>query len=117
MLQSAADCISLRYETIPGISRCLDGPLRVRRTLTHNASPEQVLMAHLPGDVDGNLTSEVEDLTALLGALDGSSPLPLQSVDMDRSDAISAADLLREIDLLLGAETYDTHLGTSLPTP
>ena len=41
--------------------------------------------------------------------------LPIWSTDIDRPDATTPADLLEEIDLLLGVGTYDPFDGASLP--
>ncbi|MFH1109723.1 MAG: hypothetical protein V1790_11085 [Planctomycetota bacterium] len=41
--------------------------------------------------------------------------LSIRSTDIDRSDATTPADLLEEIDLLLGVGAYDPFDGASLP--
>lgn len=77
----------------------------------------QVCVAALPGDVDGNRIAsaeEQEDMYALLEHLLAPA-LPLNQCDIDRSGACAPMDLLREIDLLLGAEAYDVWRGQVLP--
>lgn len=90
-------------------------PIGTWATLSHVDSPEDIALAHRPGDVDGNATTSIDDVTALISALDGSTQLPARSTDIDRSEATTAADLLRQMDLLIGAETYDPYLDPPPP--
>ena len=73
-------------------------------------------LGYLPGDVDGNRISEGADIDALIDALDGIHELPEHSTDINRSVVrTNGADLLRLIDLLNGAMTYDPWMGETLP--
>lgn len=71
-----------------------------------------------PGNIDGDLFVNSENLVTLLIWLNGlpnPPPVGLLSKDIDRSGQFAAADLLRLIDLLNGAQGYDVWLGTSKP--
>lgn len=95
----------------------LDGPIGVgvRTTIAHISNGAGTTVGFLPVDVNGDDTSSPSDLVALIAALDGSSPLPAYSTDMDRNGAIEPADLIRALDLLNGAENYDSYFGAQLP--
>ncbi len=62
----------------------------------------------LPGDVNGDGVSDATDVKRMLGVLRGdvASVWGIYSEDIDRSGALSPADLLRLIDLLQGAQAY-----------
>jgi hypothetical protein len=70
----------------------------------------------LPGDCDANRITEPSDLLILFDAL-GEPPMahPARSTDIDRSGRVTACDILREIDLLLGASPFDKFNGATLP--
>jgi hypothetical protein len=55
-------------------------------------------------------------LLILLEAL-GDPPIsyPARSTDIDRSGRVTACDILREIDLLLGSSQFDMFNGATLP--
>jgi hypothetical protein len=55
-------------------------------------------------------------LLILFDAL-GEPPMahPARSTDIDRSGRVTACDILREIDLLLGASPFDKFNGATLP--
>ncbi|MBI1825372.1 MAG: S8 family serine peptidase [Planctomycetes bacterium] len=75
-----------------------------------------VRLGYLPGDVNGNATSDASDVTALVDYLGGvGDPLPEWSSDIDRSNATTPLDILTEIDLLNGAGSYNPFLNASLP--
>ncbi len=85
-------------------------------TITHLDSGTFVRLGYMPGDADGNGTSNEDDITALADALSGEGdPMPLRSFDLDRSGTVGPRDILREIDLLNGAASYDAYLGETLP--
>ena len=69
--------------------------------------------------IDVNGDDFPEDATrnyAVPPDLAGAGPaLPIRSTDIDRPDATTPADLLEEIDLLLGVGNYDPFDGASLP--
>lgn len=89
---------------------------------TGNMSPlSTVLVADvgvLPGDVDGNAISNSADVAALRNTLLNNLPwtagLAL-SADIDRSGVLTALDLIREVDLLNGANTTRVWNGATLP--
>ena len=76
---------------------------------THDESGSQTCVGYLPADVNGDGTSNGDDVAALIEDLNGLAdpPLGLWQCDIDRSDACTPADLLRAIDLLNGADQYD----------
>lgn len=82
--------------------------------VTHVASGTKACVALLPGDVDGDAVSVTADVDAILADL-ATPALPLRRCDVDRSGACSPLDLLREIDLLQGAEQYDPWLDKTIP--
>lgn len=82
-------------------------------TFTHDPSKSSVRLGVLPADVNGDGMSGVDDVTAWI---DGQVDLaPYWSSDIDVSGASTPADILRLIDLLLGAATYVVYEGQSLP--
>jgi len=91
-----------------------------RTTVMHKDSGTSVELGYLPGDINGDGSSEPQDAEALIGALDGiatgiGNPLPDWSSDIDRSGVVNTLDLLREIDLLNGANDLHAWNGASLP--
>ena len=95
----------------------LDGiiPPRAWTTITHLPSNSVVRLGYLPGDVTGNRSVDGDDVLALVDALSGeTSSLPAWSTDINRSGAFEPGDLLRLVDLLNGAGSYDAWLGTTL---
>jgi len=79
-----------------------------RTTIRHVASGTATTLAWLPGDVNSNGVRDPADLAALADHLLGvSGPRPMWSVDVDRSGLATPADLLREIDLLVGGGAYE----------
>lgn len=75
----------------------------------HNESTTQTCVGSLPADVSGNGMSTVDDVSLLIDHLNGVADPALQlwQCDMNRSEACTAADLLRAIDLLNGADQYE----------
>lgn len=84
-------------------------------TITHVPSGASVRIGYLPGDVNGDGRSSPLDVLALIDSLNGVSPRPLLSTDMDRSGVAQPADVLRLIDLLNGAFAFDVWNGAALP--
>ncbi len=75
-------------------------------------------LGFLPGDVDGNSVTDPSDAAALALLLDVAAPLtPVTELaqDIDRSGALTAFDLVREMDLLNGANTAQPWNGVALP--
>ncbi len=86
-------------------------------TIAYVGTDSSTRLGYFPGDVDGNGTRGGEDVTTLVDALGGvlEPPLPLSSTDIDRSGKLAPADILREIDLLNGAEEYSVLEDPPLP--
>ena len=76
---------------------------------------DRVDVGFLPGDVDLGGRPAPFDVLALIDHLNGSAPLPLAQADVNRSNAATPADLLREIDLLNGANASQPWLSVMLP--
>jgi hypothetical protein len=75
----------------------------------------------LPGDADMNGTSNIEDVLAIVHALnDGTANLPQNKAryDMDRTRFVNTGDLLRLVQLLNGVNTTQVWNGaTVVPCP
>ncbi len=85
-------------------------------TITHLESGGDVRLGFLPGDVNADGTADSLDITALVEAVgDSNIALPLRAADIDRSGVVSVSDIIREIDLLTGAESFAASNGASLP--
>lgn len=72
----------------------------------------------LPGDVDGNGVSNAGDVAALRNSLSQGGAMTSTlaiSADIDRSGALTTFDLIREVDLLNGANTTRAWNGETLP--
>ncbi|MFH1108254.1 MAG: S8 family serine peptidase [Planctomycetota bacterium] len=90
--------------------------MRAWTTVQHVFSGTLVRLGYLPADVNGSGISDANDVTALATALSGGGPSrPIWSLDIDRSEAVTPADLLEVVDLLNGAGAYETFLGATLP--
>jgi len=89
---------------------------RAWTTVTHIRSGTSVRLGYLPGDVNANRVSDAADVSALATALSGGGPSrPIWSLDIDRSEAVTPADILEAADLLNGAGAYEAFLGATLP--
>ncbi|MFQ5496131.1 MAG: dockerin type I domain-containing protein, partial [Phycisphaerae bacterium] len=85
-------------------------------TVTHIGSGSSVTVGYLPGDVSGDGIVTSDDLLVLIDALNNPAVvLPLRSSDLDRSGSLSPADLLRAVDLIIGADAFDPWNLRSLP--
>jgi hypothetical protein len=78
-----------------------------------NDDAGEVCLGGLPGDSNLSGTVEPSDVTVLIDCIAGATCTP-QQCDMDRSDVCGVSDLVRQIDLMGGAQDYDSWLGTSL---
>lgn len=94
----------------------------VEELLASGMTPVSALLvsdvAFLPGDVDGNGVSNAGDVTVLRQRLVAGlllTPEKALAVDIDRSGAFTAFDLVREVDLLNGANTTRAWNGETLP--
>ncbi|MCH8251714.1 MAG: hypothetical protein IID36_04610 [Planctomycetes bacterium] len=97
-------------------------------TLTHAVTPNEsttlmyadgstiTIISH-PGNVAAAPFITASGLLMLIDMLNGvlQPPFGLYSVDVDRSGALNASDVLRVIDLLNGAGAFPKQLGTTLP--
>ena len=79
---------------------------------TRNCTDGATCLGFLPGDVDGNLTTDYGDLLALLDAFHTSNDPT--SVDMNHDGTLGPEDLLRLIDLMNGGGPYEMWMGASL---
>lgn len=79
--------------------------------VSHLDSGADVCLGFLPGDVNGSRTSNSSDITALINALNGVTPLPIFSTDANRSGTANAGDISALINLLNGAGAFDPWLG------
>ncbi len=84
--------------------------------IVHEDSLTRVRLGALPGDVNADATSNIDDVTALVNVLRGNSPpLPLWLIDLDRSETITPADIQTAVDLLNGEGIFPPYNGASLP--
>ncbi|MCO6436267.1 MAG: hypothetical protein J5J06_04180 [Phycisphaerae bacterium] len=100
----------------------LAGPIPAKHwtCIKHTASNTEKCFGFLPGDVDGNLTSNAADIIALLDSLDGMAVQPIFATDANRSTMPNELDVTRAIDLLNGGGVYTQWSGQTLqacPTP
>lgn len=77
---------------------------------------EKACFAALPGDVDGDGTSGLQDIGALVDCLGDAAPCEVWRCDINQSGRCTPADLLREIDLLSGTVAFDPGHGLGLST-
>ena len=90
--------------------------IRAWTTITHNNSGTNVRVGFLPGDVNGDTTSNPTDIFELIDALTKINPSRMiWSTDIDRSGLTMPGDILRLIDLLNGAGADEPFNGASLP--
>lgn len=82
-----------------------------------SGEPSTLTFASLPGDVDGNGTTNARDILALIDALNGAWTPPWgdYSTDIDHSDVTNAADILALIDVINGAGDCVSWNSVSLP--
>ena len=72
-------------------------------------------LGFLPGDSDSDQTTGAADVVHLLDCLGGDASCEDYQCDTDRSGRCTPADILREIDLLAGAEEFASWFEESLP--
>jgi hypothetical protein len=98
----------------------LDHPITAGGVTTiryvHDAQPV-VYVSH-PGNVNGDGVAAVSDILSVFDILTGTVAAPhgAYSTDIDHSGAFGAPDVIRLIDLLNGAATFDPWLNTGKPT-
>jgi hypothetical protein len=95
--------------------------------IRHNLSNKQCCFGVLPGDADGLLIppeppnrtyrTQPNDIFAIIDNLEGEivPALTPEKCDMDRSNLCTPADLLREVDMLTGANAFIIYNDSSLP--
>jgi len=89
-------------------------PLAWTSVTHHNTG--LVKIGFLPADVNANEVANEDDVLALVDHFLGvGDPLPIWSTDLDWSGVATPTDILTCINLLNGADLYETALGTSLP--
>jgi len=79
-------------------------------------SNKRCCMGSLPADVDGNQKSQLGDSLAIWRNLDGQTnpKLPIERCDSDRSEECTPADVLMVVDMLTGADCFESD---TPPTP
>ena len=78
-------------------------------------SSSSICVGSLPGDVNGDRTSNVTDLIDLVSSLRGeTAPLEAYQCDLDRSGACTPSDLITLINLLTGAGQFDVWNGVTI---
>lgn len=118
-LGPTATLLEVEYIPLRSVRLVLSGPIEsgAWTTVTHLGSGATVRVGSLPGDVNGDGSTDLNDVVELIRDLEGQSETPLSAwqCDIDRSSKCTAADLLRLIDLLNGADGYVAWNGVSLP--
>ena len=84
-------------------------------SITLDTGPASFCVAALPGDVNGDGTTSIDDRSALILALVESDKVSPERADINRDGTVAPADLLRLIDLFNGGGTYDSWIGRSIP--
>ncbi len=86
-------------------------------TIRYEGSGEFVTYYSHPANVNGDSLADADDVSQLVGFLDGQigAHHGMYSVDVDHSGTVTPADLLRLIDLLNGADSFDAWNGTLFP--
>ncbi|MGB0717203.1 MAG: hypothetical protein ACPGXK_15095, partial [Phycisphaerae bacterium] len=84
-------------------------------TITLTDGPASVRLGFLPGDTNGDRTSDGNDIRQLIDWLDGPAPPTPEKYDMNRNGQLEPEDLLRLIDLLNGADAYESWFSRELP--
>jgi len=115
---AAPSIVSIDVSGSPVVEVTLKRPIEplAWTVLFHAESQSAVRLGSLPGDINGNGTSDSHDILALVAALGGKTKaLSSWSGDINRSGEQTAHDLLETIDLLNGAIGGEAFLGVSLP--
>jgi hypothetical protein len=82
---------------------------------THDCSGTTTCLGYLPADVSNDATSAPADILWLVDCLNQVRTCEVWQCDVDRSNVCGAPDILRVIDLLNGADSYDPWLNVQLP--
>lgn len=82
----------------------------------HIPSGTKVRIAHLPGDVNGNRISNIEDIFEIMASISGiASPREDWSIDLDHSGEVQPGDLHTLLNLLNGGGGFESYMGSFLP--
>ena len=79
--------------------------------------PERACVGFLPGDANSNRITEVSDVIAVIDCLTHvfpDEPCHIVTCDIDRSSLCHAGDILRLVDLLNAADSYEDWTGRTL---
>jgi hypothetical protein len=98
----------------------LTGPISVeaRTSILYLDSGSSITVGFLPADTNGDGHSGPEDAMNLVSWLvQRGEAMAAESSDIDRSGVFGPQDLVRLMDLLVGAEEYDTFNGAALSEP
>ena len=108
MLTTNGNTVTLKLDSVI--------PVVAWTTITHNGSNTSVRLGYLPADVNNDRLSSSADILALIDAINEvGDPLQIWQTDINRSGVVTPSDILRVIDLLNGADAYDTFITASLP--
>ncbi len=112
--------------TITGIDVLADDTVRINldqpiapgawTTFTHLDSGTSVCIGSLPGDVNGDGTTDPADILGVIDCINGAAghSCELPRADADRSGDLSPEDILVVVDLLNGAGAFDAWMGATL---
>jgi hypothetical protein len=99
----------------------LSGPIPLatwtRVIKMNNAAPTEssVCLAYLPGDVNQSRTTDTADMQHLVGCLNGTQVCGMHQGDLDRSNELTALDLARGMEILLGSQEFREWRGVNIP--
>jgi len=109
VIDSVADTLTVMFDDLmtPGEWTCI----------AHAASGSEWCAGYLPADANQNRTSASNDVLALINSINLAPGfvLPMYASDINRSDVITGADILRLIDLLNGAGDFNPWITQQLP--
>jgi hypothetical protein len=84
--------------------------------LRYSIRPVPIKLGYLPGDVTANGKVDSADIESLIKALsEPETYVPAWSLDIDRSRMFGPSDLIRQLDLLNGADGFEIWNGRRLP--
>ena len=91
--------------------------MEITYTSDHGCSSSMASFAALPADADGSGTSTTQDISTVIDCCLNRACAPVfgkYSCDIDHSGRSGPQDILRLLDLLSGAGSYDVWLGEAL---
>ena len=107
--------VQLERPITPGVWTTIIANVYSESGLAIDPAADRIDIGFLPGDVDGSGGSTAVDITILVDALNGVIVLPESATDIDRSGQTTPNDIIQEIEVLRGAETFTEWFGTFLP--